>query len=264
MQVLDVFISHSSVDEPLAERLVTLIRSALNLPTEKIRCTSLNGFRLPVGISTNDRLRQEIHDSKVFIALITPSSLQSTYVLFELGARWGTQKPLIPLLACGMQGKKLPDPLSTINALSCAELAQLHQFIIDLGRFLGVNPDSAAAYQKCMEELIEKATQHVSSKGITLNNSSRSTEVPNLPSQDPELDILKAMFELEDDDPYEYGHKAEKIAAKSGMKTGACRHYLENLVKDSQVKKNPVSSSDKNRNGTNYSLTTKGSGRIIK
>jgi hypothetical protein len=69
---LDVFISHSSRDEEIAKRLITLIRSALNLPATSIRCTSVDGYRLPTGISTDERLRQEIHDSVAFIALLTP------------------------------------------------------------------------------------------------------------------------------------------------------------------------------------------------
>ena len=122
MQILDIFISHSSRDENLAEKLIALIRSALNISAEKIRCTSLNGFRLPAGTTTNERLRKEIHDSKAFIALITPNSLKSMYVLFELGARWGAEKPMVPLIACNMKiedlgvaarNDKRPDPQSS-------------------------------------------------------------------------------------------------------------------------------------------------------
>ena len=73
MAEIDVFISHSSRDEEMARRLITLIRAALILPSDRIRCTSVDGFRLPAGISINEMLRQEIYDSKAFIVIITPT-----------------------------------------------------------------------------------------------------------------------------------------------------------------------------------------------
>jgi hypothetical protein len=157
MTDLNVFISHSSRDAGIAKLLITLIRSALNLSSETIRCTSVNGFRLPAGIPTDEMLRKEIHKSRVFIALITPISIKSTYVLFELGARWGAQKPMIPLLASGANSKHLKGPLSAINVLSCDDPAQLHQFIDDLASVLQMPHDRATAYQKSIDELVEES-----------------------------------------------------------------------------------------------------------
>jgi hypothetical protein len=105
---IDVFISHSSQDARIAEALITLLRSALNILPNRIRCTSVEGFRLPAGVSTDDQLRIELRESKLFIAIITKASLQSTYVLFELGARWGANLHMIPLLAAGATPEILP------------------------------------------------------------------------------------------------------------------------------------------------------------
>lgn len=157
MTELDVFISHSSRDEEIAKRLITLIRSALNLPSQSIRCTSVDGYRLPTGISTDEMLRQEIYHSKTFIGLLTPNSVASVYVLFELGARWGAQKPLLPLLARGADNTYLKGPLSAINALSCDNPAQLHQFVEDLAGLLGKQTDRPAAYEKFIAEVIEES-----------------------------------------------------------------------------------------------------------
>ncbi len=89
---MKIFISHSSQDLEIVKSLVRLIRGSLNLSSEKIRCTSLNGHRLPAGVGTDDRLKQEIFDCEVLIGIITPISLESYYVLFELGARWGLKR----------------------------------------------------------------------------------------------------------------------------------------------------------------------------
>jgi len=154
-QQLTIFISHSAKDEKLATALIALLRSALNIPAEEIRCTSVNGYRLPIGADTEERLRQEVHDAKAFIGLITASSMASAYVMFELGARWGANLHLAPLLGAGASSELLRGPLSSLNALHCEEPAQLHQLISDLANHLTLtNATKPAVYQNLIDDLV--------------------------------------------------------------------------------------------------------------
>lgn len=158
---LSVFISHSSKDEKLALALVTLLRSALNIPAEQIRCTSINGYRLPIGTDTEERLRDEVLDAKAFIGLITPSSIASAYVMFELGARWGAKLHLAPLLGAGAGVECLQGPLSSLNALGCKDVAQVHQLISDLGDLLDIQESQRtkpAVYQNLIDGLVNLST----------------------------------------------------------------------------------------------------------
>ncbi len=159
MSEIDVFISHSSRDQEFVMRLITLIRSALNLQSDKIRCTSVNGFGLDGGIATDEKLKKEIHHSKAFIAVITPQSIKSTYVLFELGARWGAEKPMIPLLTCGASSDHLKSPLDAINALDASQSAQLHQFVEELAGWLDIDKDRPAAFEKDIDEVVAYSNQ---------------------------------------------------------------------------------------------------------
>lgn len=45
--MLSIFISHSSKDEALVDKLILLFRPALLLRTEEIRATSVVGYGLP-------------------------------------------------------------------------------------------------------------------------------------------------------------------------------------------------------------------------
>src|SRR5262249_772156 len=68
-----VFISHSSKDTELVKATIELLRASLALVPDQIRCTSVDGYRLPVGANTEAHLREEVNVAKVVVALITPS-----------------------------------------------------------------------------------------------------------------------------------------------------------------------------------------------
>jgi hypothetical protein len=162
---LQVFVSHSSNDADIAEALVELLERSLGLPSAAIRCTSVNGYRLPAGASTSETLRREVREAGAFIGLITPESIRSAYVLFELGARWGAELPFIPVLARGADSTTLQGPLTGFNALDCGSAEQMHQVIQELGRSLSVPVSSPASYGKALRSLVTVATRASASAG---------------------------------------------------------------------------------------------------
>lgn len=151
-----VFISHSSKDKELALALIELLRNALGLRDDEIRCTSVDGFRLPAGAKAEDQLKTEVHAAQAFIGLITSNSLKSAYVLFELGARWATNRQMIPLLA-GIPTDALEGPLREFNAIAASNAAQLHQLVTDIGKFLHRQVQGPASYTRYIEALAQKA-----------------------------------------------------------------------------------------------------------
>lgn len=144
---LPVFGSHSSRDAALAEAIVELVRSALGLTAKEIRCSSVNGYKLPAGVNTENKLREEVNAATVVIGLITPNSLDSYYVMFELGARWGSGQFLAPLLA-GVKPDELSGPLSLLNALSAQNESDLHHLLEGVGEQLQRQVQNPAAYIK--------------------------------------------------------------------------------------------------------------------
>ena len=154
---LAIFISHSSADVKIAESLIELFQIALTIPDNRIRCTSVEGYMLDAGVSVVDQLREEIHGAEAFIGLISPDSLASTYVLFELGARWGAKRHLMPLLVSATDKALLRDPLKGLNALACDRPAQVHQLIANLSTALKLKPGGAAAYGKYVTALVNRA-----------------------------------------------------------------------------------------------------------
>jgi len=158
----------------VAERLVALIRAALNLPSARIRCTSVDGYRLPAGASVDEQLRTEIREVKVLVGLVTSDALESIYVVFELGARWGAGKPMIPLLTHSADTQLLRGPLAALNALSCDNRSQLHQFIDNVASALGTKADPPAAYHRYVDELIAECGTVVVKSAATSGSELRA------------------------------------------------------------------------------------------
>jgi hypothetical protein len=153
--MIKIFISHSSKDKELAEKVTELVKNALHLHPNDIRCTTVDGYRLPGGAKTNEQLKREVCGSETFVGLISSAATDSMYVLFELGARWGSDKYLLPLLATGVSPNILKGPLSDLNALSCSNASQLHQMVKDLAEKLEIKPESPDTYQCYVDEILQ-------------------------------------------------------------------------------------------------------------
>lgn len=140
-----VFLSHSHADADLATALVDVVCSALRLRRSDFICTSVDGAGLAGGASASGELRRQIASTVAFVSLLTPKALDSHYVLFELGARWGMRGPHIPLFARGNKSG-LPGPLKDTIALDISEETKVIQFISDLGTLLDSTAEPTNAY----------------------------------------------------------------------------------------------------------------------
>lgn len=152
--MIKLFISHSSRDQKLVEKLTELVKNALCLSSSEIRCTTIDGYRLSGGAKTNEQLKREVCGTKAFIGLISFAATDSIYVLFELGARWGSDKHLLPLLAPGVSSDILKGPLSDLNALSCGNGSQLHQLVKELAEILEIESELPQAYQRYIDGIL--------------------------------------------------------------------------------------------------------------
>jgi hypothetical protein len=152
-----IFVSHSSRDSDLAEALVDLLCAAIHLKRSDFLCTSVEGCRLRGGAQTDEVLRTSIQSSEVFLSILTPDAMASSYVLFELGARWGSGKPHLPLLARGARADMLKEPLKATNALRLSERSQVLDLIEAVADLLSCATDSPAGYISKVDKVLKLA-----------------------------------------------------------------------------------------------------------
>lgn len=95
-----IFISHSTKNSALVERIVELLQSGMGIERSKIFCTSLNGT-LPTGKNFIEIIKDKVQNQQMVMAIITPEYLQSQFCMMELGAAWIKSEYLCPILADG-------------------------------------------------------------------------------------------------------------------------------------------------------------------
>jgi hypothetical protein len=185
-----VFISHSSNDRDVAAKLVRLLRDALGLPSADIRCTSVAGSRLAPSSSVESQLNAEVFDSDVFIALLTDSALDSTFTMFELGARWGHRKPIFPVVCHGLKFP-LPPPLYNTHGCDAQVDDDLHELVVEIARHLGLTIQKPTAYSVALKELTHVAGSRPM-KTVTVQNA--DDQVARLSAFDAEEKLVLAAF----------------------------------------------------------------------
>jgi hypothetical protein len=156
-----VFISHTAKDEKLAGAVVEFLQGNLVLADEEVRCTSVAGHKLPVGSDSSSTLRDDLGDSAVIVGLITSNALSSGWVLFELGAAWGSKKHLKPLLTDEVNFSDLPGPLSGQHAARISSKADLSQLIEEIAGILQAKRRAAAKTVAVMDHMIDAHAQHM-------------------------------------------------------------------------------------------------------
>jgi TIR domain len=153
-----IFVSHREAERILAESLVELLISSLAIPENTLRCTSVPGFQLPYGRTISEQLKDDINRADAVFIILTARSLESKWVLFELGASWALGKVIIPILGPSLTEKDLPSLISQYPMVKIASgdaASRLRDAIIQVARELHLNESSSGRDQAKLEDFVK-------------------------------------------------------------------------------------------------------------
>jgi hypothetical protein len=136
---MTLFISHDHSGRKVVTLSAGLLKDTFNLGEGQIRCSSVPEYGLSAGDIPDDLLRREIYEAKLLVGVLTKHSLQSMYVMFELGARWGAGQRVITVLAGGRTANDLRQPLNLFTPLSLDYPEQIRRLLLDIARDLNHN-----------------------------------------------------------------------------------------------------------------------------
>lgn len=152
-----IFVSHKESDNALAKALCEFLRASLDLSSVEIRCSSVPGFQLPFGKTISGQLKDDIGASNAVFVLITRASLQSQWVLFELGAAWALGKVIVPVLGPGLSQSDLPGPLAEYPVVSSDDTnaaARLRDAVAQIAKELSLKEKGGGEPQSGLESFM--------------------------------------------------------------------------------------------------------------
>ncbi len=151
-----IFVSHSKSDQRLATAVTELLTQGLPLAQDNVRCTSAEGYGINIGDYIADEVRREILKCEVLIGLVSRSSQKSAWVLMELGARWGTEQSIYPLVVSDTSSDKMEGPISGIHALRCNSEPDLRQLLDNIALQLALKPATSSSTKALIREIIRQ------------------------------------------------------------------------------------------------------------
>ena len=152
-----VFVSHSHQDKEFAEQFRDLLVLAFGLETDDIRCTSASGSRITPGADVNNTLKRETRHADTFVVLISEKSVESEYVLFEMGARWATDDNDTLFVVClpGTDYENIPGPAQALQAVPADDDDRIQELLEALERKLKVPLRKRTSYSSALKRLTE-------------------------------------------------------------------------------------------------------------
>src|SRR5215203_4734594 len=107
MAPIKVFVSYARSDHVLAEALFRALRP--------MHVDVWSDDKLTAADDWSDVLRSRIRQSDYFVFLLTPKTLESSWVMQELGAAWALDKRIIPVVTDRGLLDKLPVDLAGVE-----------------------------------------------------------------------------------------------------------------------------------------------------
>ena len=117
----NVFLSYASQDANHAEKLRRLLRARRD-----VRLHSTD--EVSAGVNWRDELRTTLVNSDLFVLVVSPNSLHSSWLLQELGAAWTLDKPILAVVAGTTQPVSLPVELAEHQFASLRDFRKPEDF----------------------------------------------------------------------------------------------------------------------------------------
>lgn len=145
-----IFLSHAAADLKLVEAFETLLTKALNITSESIFCSSLEGQGATKGKSFVDKIKDEATAADAVVALITPAYMESAFCLAELGAAWVLNTNRFPIVVPPNTFEVMQATLLGVVGVKLDNDAAMSQLFEDITTALKLPPAKAGVIARAM------------------------------------------------------------------------------------------------------------------
>jgi hypothetical protein len=174
---MSVFLSHISEEAPLAAVIKDWTESTFLGRASVFVSSSVSD--IPAGSRWLDEIDRALTESKAFLVLCSPRSIERPWVNFETGCGWIKRVPVVPLCHSGQEKGKLPQPISSFQAIEVEDQAFPTKFLSALSTHLGyqrVPRIDGAAMRRDLDAALAQLIGTTSHKSGTVAKQNRELE----------------------------------------------------------------------------------------
>jgi len=128
---LRIFLSYAAADRVYAEKLRGLLSRR---PHVRLFTTEM----LSAGEDWQSKLKEELSHCDLFMVVLSPNSVDSKWILYELGAAWAIDKPILSIVTHPDVVSKIPVTFSQVQVVEIKDLEKPDIINQMLERYEGV------------------------------------------------------------------------------------------------------------------------------
>jgi hypothetical protein len=199
-----IFISHSYTDRKIADKIINkLLLPNLTIEKKDVFYTSDRETGIPISLNWRNKIKLNIIQCKIYIALITTNFQSSEMCLNELGAAWVLSKTIYPIILPPVKLDNFSNLISDLQALDISNPIDIRSFLnslqLDLKKLYDINPkidtdieNEILKYGKSLRQYMRKNPSHFKSPEIKRND--RKTDLKITPIiGDPGDEMFKGL-----------------------------------------------------------------------
>lgn len=174
-----IFISHSNLDSKYVERIIDLLET-IGLPSEKIFCSSFEGYGVKLGTDFLSYLKNELNNEILVIFVLSTNFYNSTICLCEMGATWIKTNMHIPILIPPFEYSDVKGVIPTIHGMKIDEKERYNSLKDIIEKEFGILPINQSIWErkrdnhlKQIKEIIESShflSNPLSDQNININD----------------------------------------------------------------------------------------------
>lgn len=150
-----IFISHSSNDKLLVEQVIEILE-AIGVPSDRIFCTSFEGYGIGLGADFLDTIKKELNNEVLVLFILSFHFYQSPVSLCEMGATWVKTNEHIPILIPPFNYSDIKGVIPTTQGMKINEKAKFNSLKEKVESFLSFTHRNISTWERKRDNILKE------------------------------------------------------------------------------------------------------------
>ncbi len=204
-----VFISHSSKDALIVEQMIELLE-AIGVPSDKIFCTSFDGYGVALGADFLETIKNELSTEVLVLFTLSSHFYTSPISLCEMGATWARTSEHIPILIPPFDYADILGVIPTTQGMKINDKGKLNSLKQIVEKFLSLDSKDFSQWErkrdnilKNIESILERELDSKSNGGNSRDHTTSVYDILQTDNFEEKLNVIRELSERQWPDDFE-------------------------------------------------------------